>query len=184
MNRRKQTWDVLADVLNSIDYRREPLPEGDPRFWFIRDDANNFAQLNIYTYNPNTYKEGEMRHTRHEFIVPAATYHRQGWMRWVFDRILSIEAHETTEHFLVRDESKCEITCVCKECGHERTKHDGRYSTCYDCPAAVKTAEHRFRCADGHYTRVYAPHHGNGWDPYTFWPGHDVSEKLKAPGED
>lgn len=136
MTKRENTWDILEEVLNSTEFKREPLPDGDPRFWFWRNSDDTFAQLNIYTYNPNTYKEGEMRHTRHEFIVPAATYHRQGWIRWLFDRILSVDAHETTEHFFV----------------------------------------------DG--VRVYAPHHGNGWDPYTFWPGHDISEKLKAPGED
>lgn len=131
---REQTWDVLQEALDSIEYKREPPPNGG-RFHLIRDDENNYAQLNIYTYNPNTYKDGEMRHTRHEFIVPQATYNKQAWIRWVFDRILSIEAHETTEFFFV----------------------DGE--------------------------RIYGPHHGKGWDPYTFWPAHDPAEKKKAPGD-
>lgn len=184
MNLRKQTWDVLEDLLkNHIEYKREPPPNGS-RFHLIRDDESNFAQLNIYTYNPNTYKEGEMRHTRHEFIVPQATYHKQGWIRWVFDCIASIELHETTEHFLVRDESQCEVDCLCKNCGHRRTLHDGRYSLCVDCDCdEPSTDAHRFVCEDGHYTRIYGPHHSNGWSPYTFWPGHDIAEKKKAPGD-
>jgi hypothetical protein len=54
----------------------------------------------------------------------------------VFDRIASIELHETCESFLV----------------------------------------------DG--VRVYAPHHGNGEDPYAFWPGGTAEQKTKSPGED
>lgn len=131
-----QTWDVLQQALDSIVYKRDPLPEGRERFQLYREDGANYAVLYIFTYNPNTYRDGEMRFTRHEFVVPVATYHRAGWTRWVFDRIASIELHETTEHFFV----------------------DGE--------------------------RIYAPHHGNGWDPYAFWPGHDYSEKLKAPGDD
>lgn len=134
MTQYKQTWDILEEALGSIEYKRE-MPPGD-RFRFIRDDANNYAALWIFTYNINTYKPDEMRHTRHEFLVPCATYNKQAWVRWVFDCILKIETHETTEFFFV----------------------DGE--------------------------RVYAPHHGNGWDPYTFWPSHDIAEKYKAPGED
>lgn len=130
----EQTWDVLEDVLKRIEYKREPPPG--KRFRLIRDDENNYAVLYIYTYNVNTYAPDEMRHTRHEFVVPCATYHEQGWTRWVFDNIMGIETHETTEFFFM----------------------DGG--------------------------RIYAPHHGNGWDPYTFWPGHDKSEKRKQPGDD
>lgn len=131
-----QTWDKLQEAIDSIDYQREPLPRGYDRFRLVRRDHENYAVLYILTYNPNTYKPGQMRLTTHEFVVPVATYNYQAWVRWVFDRILSIEMHETTEHFFV----------------------------------------------EGH--RLYAPHHGKGWDPYTFWPGHDQNEKFKAPGED
>lgn len=173
----EQTWDVLQEALDSIEYKRE-MPPGD-RFRFVREDENNYALLWIFTYNINTYKLDEMRHTRHAFLVPVATYNKQAWIRWVFDRILSIEAHETTEFFFVRDETKCNEECLCKECSCVLTQHDGRHSRCNGC----LMVGHRFMCSDGHYTRVYAPHHGDGWDPYVFWPGHDISEKSKAPGE-
>lgn len=132
--KRTQSWDVLEEALNSIEYKREPPPG--PRFHLKRVDEDNYALLTIFTYNPNTYKPGEMRHTRHEFVVPVATYNKKAWIRWVFDNIAKIELHETTEFFFV----------------------DGE--------------------------RVYGPHHGNGWDPYTFWPGHEEHEKWKAPGDD
>lgn len=176
--KREQTWDILKEALDSIEYKREPPPGR--RFQLIRDDENNYAQLNIFTYNVNTYAPDEMRHTRHEFVVPVTTYNRNAWIRWVFDNILKIETHETTEFFFVKDESKCKIDCLCRECSCKNTKHDGRYSKCSGCGML----DHRFVCENGHYRRLYAPHHGNGWDPYTFWPGHDVSEKRKQPGDD
>lgn len=132
---KEQTWDVLEKALGSITYERDQHPNR-LRFELKREDEENYAVLNIYTYNTNTYKPDEMRFTRHEFVVPVATYNMPAWVRWVFDRILSIEIHETCEWF----------------------KFDGE--------------------------RVYAPHHGNGWDPYSFWPGHDYAEKFKAPGDD
>lgn len=131
----KQTWDILEEALKSIEYKRDQHPIN-LRFELKRDDASNYAVLYIYTYNVNTYKPDEMRFTRHEFVIPVCTYNKSAWVRWVFDRIVSIEVHETCEWFFV----------------------DGE--------------------------RIYAPHHGNGWDPYSFWPGHDYNEKFKAPGED
>lgn len=132
----RQTWDILEEALKSISYERDPVPDPKRRFRLTRDDASNIAILYIYTYNTNTYQPTEMRHTQHEFVVPLATYNKSAWVRWVFDRIMSIEMHETCEWFFV----------------------DGE--------------------------RIYAPHHGNGWDPYSFWPAHDYNEKFKAPGEE
>jgi hypothetical protein len=130
-----QTWDILEEALGRIKFMRDVPPDWRSRFALQRRDDENYARLDIYTYNVNTYKPDEMRLTRHEFVVPVTTYNLQAWVRWVFDRIRSIDLHETTESFLFDDE------------------------------------------------RIYAPHHGNGWDPYSFWPGHDISEKKKAPGE-
>ena len=134
MDSRPQTWDLLAAALESITYTRDAPPG--QRFKLVREDEANYAVLYIFTLNPNTYAPEQMRHTRHEFVVPVATYHESAWVRWVFDRILSIEAHETCESF--------------QYCGR----------------------------------RLYAPHHGNGEDPYAFWPGGTAEQKLKSPGDD
>lgn len=131
---RAQTWDLLAEALSAIRYTRDE-GRGD-RFRLVRDDEHNYAVLYIFTHNPNTYRPEEIRHTRHEFVVPVATYNKAAWVRWVFDRIVSIEVHETCESFQL----------------------------------------------DG--VRVYAPHHGNGWDPYTVWYDGHPDEQAKAPGED
>jgi hypothetical protein len=180
LRQREQTWDVLADVLDHITYTRDEKP-GHPRFRLVRDDAANYAVLHVFTHTPNTYRPDETRHTRHEFIVPAATYHREGWTRWVFDRLCSIELHETCESFQV-DEGDCAEHCTCKTCGCAISHHDGRDSTCYGpvCP----DPKHRFSCSTNHYVRPYSPHHGNGWDPYTLWLRSSPAEQAKAPGDD
>lgn len=187
MTAREQTWGVLGDLLGTLRYTREPPPkfyrgtDDDPphtevlfdneRFRLVADLPGNYAVLYVYTFNPNTYNPERMRLTRHEFIVPVATYHREGWRRWVFDQIASIEHHETCESFQEIDPEAC-IHCGAHD------DPDGDHS----CPCPSRDGE----C--GHtgpwYYRPYAPHHGNGWDPYTFWPVHDPAEKAKAPGQD
>lgn len=99
----EQSWNLLADALDSIVYSRDMPPSG-RRFQLVRDDEANYAVLYIFTYNPNTYRPDEMRHTRHEFVVPVATYNQRQWGRWVLERLLSIEAHETVENFFVNGE--------------------------------------------------------------------------------
>lgn len=131
---RDQTWDLLAAALDSITYTRDEPPGA--RFRLVRDDEANYAVLHIFTLNPDSYAPDRMRHTRHEFVVPVATYHQDAWTRWVFDRFASIEIHEACESFKVNG------------------------------------------------VRVYAPHHGNGEDPYAFWPGGTREQKRKHPGDD
>lgn len=73
---------------------------------------------------------------RHEFIVPAATYKRSSWLRWLWDRVLDVERHEAGEFFRI----------------------DGE--------------------------RVYAPHHGNGENPYITWQIGTQDEADKSAGDD
>lgn len=131
----EQTWDLLEEALGEIKYTRDEPPGR--RFHLVRDDEANYAVLYIFTYMPDSFSStGEMRHTRHEFVVPVATYHKQQWTRWVFDRFMGIELHETCESFQVNG------------------------------------------------VRIYGPHHGNGEDPYAFWPGGTREQKRKHPGQD
>lgn len=97
-----QTWNLLQEALTEIEYGRE-IPPG-PRFQLTRQDAENYAVLKIFTWNTDTFNPPNMRHTRHEFVVPMATYNKDTWIRWVFDAILAIETHETCEWFLVNGE--------------------------------------------------------------------------------
>lgn len=97
-----QTWDLLELALASIEYKREPPPG--QRFRLQREDEDNYAVLFIFTYNENTYSPGCMRHTRHEFVVPVATYNQRQWTRWVVERLIGIEVHETVENTFVNGE--------------------------------------------------------------------------------
>lgn len=97
--RPRHTWDILEGVLREVEYKRDEPPG--QRFRLVRDDENNYAVLFIYTWNVDTFNPPQMRHTRHEFVVPCATYNRDTWIRWVFDNIDAIEGHETTENFFV-----------------------------------------------------------------------------------
>lgn len=45
-------------------------------------------------------------HVYHFFIVPAATYNRAAWTRWLFDCIVKVETHEAMEFFVVGDPTK------------------------------------------------------------------------------
>lgn len=52
------------------------------------------------TYNSyGEYEEGDPPDYRvnHYFIVPAATYNRNAWRRWILDRCIDVEIHEACE---------------------------------------------------------------------------------------
>lgn len=134
MKVREQTWDELDRFLKEgfsyEDFSRAKLE---------RDDESNYAVLYVWLHAPNSYTgsvgDREDRHTRHEFVVPVATYNYENWRRWVIERLYSIAIHEVNEWFM------------------------------------------------DHGIRVFAPHHGNGEDPYVSWQLGDQSAIDKAPGE-
>lgn len=167
---REQTWDVLADLLDALRYTRDQHPSG-RRFQLTRDDGANYAVLFIYTWMPNTYHPDEMRYTQHEFVVPVATYNRATWRRWVFDRMCSLELHEAGEAFREVDPD------ACPHCG-AHDEPDGDH-TC-PCPRDGDCTEH----VGPWLARPYAPHHGNGEDPYVQWFDGHPDKQAKAPGED
>jgi hypothetical protein len=53
------------------------------------------------TYNPD---RGENYQVWHYFIVPAASYNRRSWLRWVLDRLIDVETHEACEFMVVAGE--------------------------------------------------------------------------------
>jgi hypothetical protein len=40
-----------------------------------------------------------MLRVNHNFPVPPATYNRESWMRWLFDRLGDVDTHERMEDF-------------------------------------------------------------------------------------
>ena len=49
----------------------------------------------------DAYHPGVQRPVAHMFIVPAATYDRESWSRWVFDRVCDVLIHEAGEHVVI-----------------------------------------------------------------------------------
>lgn len=52
----------------------------------------------------SSFHEWPVIRVNHLFIVPAASYNRNSWMRWLLDRIIEVETHEACEFFRVYGE--------------------------------------------------------------------------------
>lgn len=76
----------------------------------VRDPSDTHAgetrglTLSIITETINSYPPHQPMRVRHLFAVPAATYNRESWQRWLFDRFLDVERHECMEFFTVAGE--------------------------------------------------------------------------------
>lgn len=58
--------------------------------------------LQILTKTVNSYDPTDDQYrVAHRFIVPTATYNREAWQRWLFDRFVDVERHEAMEFFQV-----------------------------------------------------------------------------------
>lgn len=103
------------------------------------------------SYHP---ERGETYRVAHYFIVPAATYNRASWQRWLYEQYAKVENHECMEHFVITNPD------VCRHCGQD-DEADGTHS----CPCPNRDGE----CFDhlGDWAeRPFAPLHGPGEDPY------------------
>jgi hypothetical protein len=86
-------------------------------------------------YHP---ERGEGYRVYHHFPVPAATFNRASWQRWLLDCLLRVELHETCEFFAL------EVRC----CDRWPDNH---------APGCLGPFQP---------TRPFAPTHGPGDDPY------------------
>jgi hypothetical protein len=102
----------LAALVSQISYREHEgwvldLVEDCPR---DKDsDGNVIGQgltLSVLTKGYDSYhpERGPGYRVYHYFIVPAATYNRQAWQRWLFEQLLKVETHECMEHFVIDGE--------------------------------------------------------------------------------
>lgn len=91
--------------------------------------------LMIVSDTENSLDPSKRIRVQHEFLVPPASYNRNVWVAWIFDRFRDVETHEAGEFFRV---------------------------------AGV---------------REFAPHHGNGEDPYRVWHVSDWSTAAKSSGD-
>jgi hypothetical protein len=90
---------VLKELVPQIAYK--------PR-WVINlgfeigEDGAGGWHLFITSCTDNSLDFGQPIRVRHGFLIPAASYNRQTWVAWVFDRIRDVETHEAGEFFRVK----------------------------------------------------------------------------------
>ena len=120
----------LPELVQSITYKRGWS------FELVEDighDGSGGLALSIVSYTDDSYDPAVKIRVRHAFLVPPATYNRDTWAAWIFDRVRDVETHEAGEFFML----------------------------------------------DG--LREFAPHHGNGEDPYRVWHVSDhAATRVKA----
>jgi hypothetical protein len=100
------------------------------------DDGSGGLTFFVISDTENSLEPGERIRVRHGFLVPPASYNRNTWAAWLFDRIRDVESHEAGEFFRLSG------------------------------------------------VREFAPHHGNGEDPYRVWHVSDWAAADKSAGDD
>lgn len=71
---------------------------------FVILTGNRSLDSKHYEGTMDAYHEGATRPVYHYFVVPAATYNRASWQRWLLDCLLKVETHECMEHFQIDGE--------------------------------------------------------------------------------
>lgn len=102
----------------------------------ISDDGSGGWLLCVVSNTTNSLIPTEKIRVRHGFLIPAASYNRDTWANWIFERLREVETHEAGEFFKVNS------------------------------------------------LREFAPHHGNGENPYIVWHTGDYATALKRAGDD
>lgn len=103
----------LADLVSKLTYRpgwnislkHMVRDREDP----ADDDSAAIAEgltLDITTHGYNSYhpENGQYYRVHHYMIVPAATYTRESWMRWLLEMFFLVERHEACEFFTLDGE--------------------------------------------------------------------------------
>lgn len=123
----------LRDLVHAITYK----PGWEFYLGVFREDGEARAwAFYVISDTEDSYDHAQRMRVRHEFLVPPASWNRDTWAAWLFDRIRDVESHEAGEFFML----------------------------------------------DG--LREFAPHHGNGEDPYRVWHVGDHAAIRKRAGED
>lgn len=67
----------------------------------IGDDGSGGWKLCIVSDTEDSMNRGHRRRTRFEFLIPAASYNRNNWAVWLFERHVDVERHEAGEFFQI-----------------------------------------------------------------------------------
>jgi hypothetical protein len=89
---------VLVDLVQQITYKPN---------WKIyvehevADDGSGGWHLFVISHTDNSLNPSESIRVRHGFLIPAASYNRDTWAAWVFDRLRDVETHEAGEFYRI-----------------------------------------------------------------------------------
>ena len=95
----------LAELVSALRYRRHLGWEVELADDLQRDKPGRHSgesrglTLVVTREGPNSYDHAKVMRVAHYFIVPAATYNRASWMRWLFDQLGKVDEHERMEDF-------------------------------------------------------------------------------------
>jgi hypothetical protein len=96
----------LADLVAGLKYKSEDgwtsgLVDVERDHAGVHTGPAGGLTLVIVRVGPDTYDHGRILRVGHYFPVPAATYDRRSWQRWLFERVRDVETHEAMEHFVI-----------------------------------------------------------------------------------
>lgn len=101
MTQRAPYPHALAELVADVSYR--------PGFTFKlidvdRGQGSTGLTLIITAAVIDSLNHDERLRVAHLFIVPAASYNRRSWQRWLLDRCIDVETHEACEFFRIDGE--------------------------------------------------------------------------------
>lgn len=124
---------VVKDLVSRLEYKPGWLLYVEHE---VGDDGSGGWHFFVISNTEDSLNPGQRIRVRHGFLIPPASYNRDTWAAWLFDRIRDVETHEAGEFFRI----------------------------------------------DGY--REFAPHHGNGENPYLVWHVGDHATANKRAGDD
>lgn len=109
MNQYAPYPDELEDIVdhliltNKPEYTRFYLTDMERDHEGVHSGSAGGLTFVVWTEHKDAYHE-RPRPVSHLIPVPAATFNRAAWKRWVLDQLLAIELHELGEGFLLQDD--------------------------------------------------------------------------------
>lgn len=88
----------LDELVSSISYK--------PGWKFglshtLDEDGSGGLRFEVTSDTENSLDPSKRIRVLHAFLVPAASYNRDTWAAWLFDRVRDVETHEAGEFFQI-----------------------------------------------------------------------------------
>ena len=90
--------EVLVELVKQVTYK----PNWKIYLGYeLADDGAGGWHLFVISHSPDSLDPFREIRVRHGFLVPAASYNRDTWAAWIFDRLRDVETHEAAEFFQI-----------------------------------------------------------------------------------